>query len=368
MTQTVRMALDWLELDPDRLGFSPFDTDTFHTSRVLWLVEEERIIWAEVDWGKVDVALLDDALKVDLKTAASTVEKAKQGDVQGDVKAAVLALHAALVIPYSTTTSDMLGAFLGIQNANDVLRFAQRYGPLRLCQHGCPGDSSVESSQWKAYHKGGTWCTGPTIVKALTETAMASPLPAVFHQENVSDWLRFVGIAKALLSIGIADRVVDAGFTGYSDKGGQRIGGRADWETLMRDWWLYDDTKMEGFFNSVRDVTRLIVTHSVSSWIRMGRVTPALEWGRDEGKPSLRLSASTFGHLGLQLAATLATAKNFRSCDGCGTPFPRIGRAIYCQECQNNKVPARDRKRKFRQTHPGYDKHYRARQIEKQGV
>jgi hypothetical protein len=176
----------------------------------------------------------------------------------------------------------MLDAFLRIEDAADVLKFAGRFGVLALCEHGVPfthnppgGFGSSEHGCYFSFH--------PTLYRVA--------------QEPIARWLFWVQDAKKIIELAA------------------RIGQNADSEP---------------------ESDRILVALEIDDWLRYGAVRPSIEW-RGES-PSLSFEAWPFGLLALQMLFAVAGAAQVALCDGCGKPYlprrkPRPDQRHFCTHC-----------------------------------
>ena len=337
MTYTFRTTLELLGLDSDRLGQSLFDTDAVSVPPVVRLAGNYGIVWIE-----------------------PKLMELRDGAFWAPRNVVWESTHAVQRSP-----SEMLGAFIRIHDAKDVLAFVKRYGPLKVCKHGLPATHNPlrfehVGAKGAGRYKREPWCE---LVRLATWRALSKAERAAFaewetdhavtcYRETIADWMRYVHSAKALLSIGLA---------ALSQRGLEQ----SDIQTLFREFLRQPETDLDYSLPPAR----VLVEYIVNEWITMGGVRPSLTWGPDTTRPSLDLSSNTFGQIGLQLAMTLTMTKQIVYCDSCKAPVwagnrkPRTDRAYYCDPCKHNdpQLPDRERMRRYRKAHPNYDSEYRAR-------
>jgi hypothetical protein len=207
----------------------------------------------------------------------------------------------------------MLDAFVRLRDADDVLRFARRFGVLRLCKHGLPISHEATCVQ-------------------LTD---GDGLPCA----PIARWLHFARQAKAILAIAAA---IHQG----------RPTDQADWRAVYED--CDEEAESSGRLAQLSSQTqRWFVEGRVQEWLDMSSVDPIFRWRVDQD-PALLLTTGTFGLLGIQLATAITRGAGIALCSGCGNLYTRqgrraqMGRRNYCPDCQASGVPDRDRKARWR--------------------
>ena len=219
----------------------------------------------------------------------------------------------------------MLDAFVRINGSGDVLRFARRYGPLRLCEHGFPSSHRPQYLSDEALPPG-SFCL-PTGHPGKCS-------------EPVDRWNFYVGQAKALLEIGAAL------WQG-------RLGPKAAWESVFADHGNEIVKNMLAIVGEQPNVDRASISAVVySSWLRAGDVRLCWWWGAEPAEPSFWVGGHTFDFLAVQLAAALSRAGDIAICDGCSQAYPRKRRPQrmrrnFCAVC-GVKVSNRLRQRDLR--------------------
>lgn len=235
--------------------------------------------------------------------------------------------------PEPEFTKGMLDAFLRIGGGDDVLRFAQHYGILELCNHDQPimyGQSmKCTPRDWSVCRPRG-W---PHIC-----------------WEPIDGWLRFVRQAKAMVSIAAAlnqgepTKQTHWANLAWSDP-------KQPTSNSANKLAFSDQEKSrlgERLANSGKIYQRQQLAEEVGKWLRMGGVEPLFTWSRSG--PSIGLTGTTFGTLAVQLMFAVGKSQAIAVCNGCGQPYmregkkPQKGRRNFCPSC-GSTVASRLRKR-----------------------
>jgi len=220
-----------------------------------------------------------------------------------------------------------LDAFLRIRDARGVLRFARRYGPLGICEHGLPASHNPPPPA--AIHSRTVWWCSP------------------LGRDPLDRWYYFAGLARAVIAIA-------------ADLRQNKPGSVADWRTIFAeapgpdyvdgadDWRA---SLVEHLASSV-EAGRRCLSDVLLGWLDLGNVRPALDWPVANAAPSLSLIGNTFGVLGVQLLFAVAAAHSLAICSGCSTPYlrkskPRSDRRNFCAMC-GATVASRLRQRDYR--------------------
>jgi hypothetical protein len=210
----------------------------------------------------------------------------------------------------------ILEDFIGLKDASGqaILRYAQQWGPLQICEHGRP-----------ASHTG-----------AHLNGCVPRGTPPVF-EERFDDWRRYAREADRILL-----------------KATQLHQGAVTPEMLayLRDGDSEEDRRHpEEALSNWRDSVELTVNY----WMRMGAVHPAMRW--TSSGPRLEMAATgLFGALCLELVTALARVRNLLCCASCSKWFSREGAVVpgrnqYCPACgrkaknRRNSKAYRDRER-----------------------
>lgn len=219
---------------------------------------------------------------------------------------------------YQRSQVDATGAldtFVRIKIPEQILSFAQRYGPLGLCKHGRPPMHRGRDQERR-------WC---------------SPC----GNESLKRWLDYVELARSCLNF-TATIDVDPNKIKIPAKYFKRI--------VSNQPKNIPDYKMV----SALGFGKWLVVDIINEWLGDAGVWPMLNW--DSKEPTLILSGGgIFGALGIQLLSAM-TRSNLAVCSGCGMPYirklrkPQRGKRNFCPECGetvSNKLRQRDhRKRK----------------------
>lgn len=261
----------------------------------------------------------------------------------------------------STSPKRMLDNFVSIRTDKDVLRFAQRFGVMFICQHGLPATHSSPHSTaypWDDLPQPGEkrgWCMALgsdnakwSEGKGWNEEALWAPLDSWFH---------YVGLARAILNLGIA---LHSGQPGAVDDwkavltGGlaRQIGQEEVLAEVLAGKRSGRAGVIPGFRYYVPPTApgRLYLSSAVSAWLYLGNVRPSLVWPPPDfhtrtegGEPVLELHGGNplcvFGPLGVQLMVAVSKGHAVAICSGCGNPYlregrkPQAGRKNFCPEC-----------------------------------
>jgi hypothetical protein len=217
----------------------------------------------------------------------------------------------------------MLDNFVRLHNASGILRFAKRYGVLRICEHMLPASHSA-------------------AVPDFYTRASCEPLGHDARRcEPLSGWFGFAEQARGMLKIAAA---LNMG----------KPGAKSDWLAVLQQHpdaaeWAKDLDEQP----DVRLHQQHLAMH-VDFWLAIAQPTFRLDWPKGRNQPALILQATTFGHIALGLAASIAAQAGVSVCDGCSRVFvasdrkPRIDRRNFCDPCKDNGVPARLRKQDWR--------------------
>lgn len=241
----------------------------------------------------------------------------------------------------------LLESFAALADASDeeILRFAGKWGFLKLCRHGLP-----------MRHEG--------------RIAIGKDACVFTGKESLTAWRLYSRTAGLVLTI--AARLLDG-----------ESGGVAEWAKLYPEtieaiddvalWLRSEEERLASVFLDHRDVEegrlffRSMVTRSdpsalayqrnelarfVSRWLELADVRPALRWGTPTSVEVEfeAVPASLFGALGVQLMAMLGRSNPPRRCDACGRFFsparrPSTGKRRFCSrpECKREAVNAAKR-------------------------
>ena len=221
----------------------------------------------------------------------------------------------------------ILDSFVKIRGEDDVLRFAEQFGPLRLCPHNLPWTHERETVFFDLRPEDGE-CHGAV-----------SP-------ESLAAWFQWVETARAILTIA-------------AELHQGRVPNREVWETASQilnpryqeepeDWPNARDPQQF-------DLARLYCADLGWAWMDLANIKPKLDWGDGIQAPRLYLwpIPFAFGALGLQLAQAVTRSHGLAICSGCGNPYvrsrtrPQAGRRNYCPDC-GTRAALRDAQRERR--------------------
>ena len=253
-------------------------------------------------------------------------------------------------LDFGAEALDFIGAldrFALLRTGKDVLRFAQRFGVLDICEHGLPCTHNprllsipllglIQSpSLWKPVEVGIEQDPSFLIVEHGERTWCEST-----GMEAIEIWLFWSRMAAAILNITTAlRRDVPTN--------------RADWEVVITEESEERLPLIDALLTR-RWIAQVYIAEAVNRWLRLADVRLSLSWAIGVENPSLMVEADTFGLLGVQLLTAVTGTQSLALCDGCSRPYvrkgrrPQSGRANYCPNCRALKVPARERQRRRR--------------------
>jgi hypothetical protein len=216
-----------------------------------------------------------------------------------------------------------------------ILSFAQRFGPLWLCErHGIV-----------AWHRpvfqfrnglGPAPAAGDEEVNPASLTCPPGRIPGHFH-EPLASWHALALRARNLLLVTaqlrdgeIPPRAAWAKVDGFTES-------FKDAWVRLEDPWNRLAENLNWFFE-VADVASLVESEraSLSLVLRSRSIT------------------SPLAIVALQLVLAATRAQGLFTCAGCGAPYPARRprgkeRRTYCSKCRRNKIPQRDAARDWRQ-------------------
>jgi hypothetical protein len=222
--------------------------------------------------------------------------------------------------PHYNIPRGMLDAFVRIRNGHGVVRFASRFGVLGICGHGLPHTHNAQCPLMYATPR--TW----------------NPV----YWEPLDRWLYYANYARSMLSVASA---MHQGEKAQAE----------DWTLLYEGvGGLGVPEEINKAFRQMPSLAQTFFAYVVNWWMRIGGVSPSLSWGGPaHPEPQFRLTAGTFGLLGVQLMAAVTRSQDVYICDGCGLPYlrdgrkPQAGRRNYCGTCGEREAN-RQRQRKWR--------------------
>lgn len=221
----------------------------------------------------------------------------------------------------------MLDEFVRIRDANEVVSFVVKRGPLGLCQHALPATHNrswppSEDSE-SCYHMGA----------ALYEHGLGG-------YEYVGAWLYFAELMRSALNVGAT----------------LQVGSEPDETDLWRLRDMPNELTNGGLGPpeplSDREARSAELSLEITSafLMRMASIVPLLSF--KDGSPTMVFSTSTFGGLVLQLTQALSRSQGLTICASCGLPYSRFGRKVqagrrnYCPSC-GPRAALRDAQRAY---------------------
>jgi hypothetical protein len=288
-------------------------------SGIRFIIRRIRTLFESYNMKKIEKVILDSLMDAEMLDAAGN-----DSILTGSLPFGQLSIpqHMYVIgdslyyrddVDYSrerVSDAGILNAFVRIKTADDVLRFARRYGTLGLCKHGLP-----------PMHRG-SWYRDVIKDRELVEVirtdeweprlggserGWCSPV----SPEPVKKWLKYSELALSYLNLA-ASLKIDTG------------------------------KRMKG-------LRQLFLQDGINEWLGDAGIRLELNWGRQE--PTLILTGGgVFGALGVQLL-TAVTANTLAVCSGCGNPYlrqvkkPKPGQRNFCDTCISNDVPNRLRQR-----------------------
>ena len=228
-------------------------------------------------------------------------------------------LHYRYVSPFGKprdAEDGMLDAFVRLEDEPDVLKFAQRWGPLRLCSHNLTSRHGTQTIFFD--------------VEGKCETGK--------DEEPLEAWFLWADSARALLSVAANLHQGQEPSLDVWRRAEQMLNPRATRasESTVRQSKLWE--------------SQIYCGDLVWAWLDIARISPKFTW---DGTPQFFLWTDAFGTLGLQLAQAIARSHGLAVCDGCGVAYmrqgrkPQVGRRNYCQSC-GKKAAVRDAQRALR--------------------
>ena len=265
--------------------------------------------------------------------------------------------------------SGLLEHFLRLRDASasEILRYAQRWGVLGLCEHDFPAQHPPQywpSRAMEAHACPYAWDDPyglgplrlskrqPQRVRRSTRAGVIWINPrADFHAchvrgmfeadayvgkpwEPVDAWRTWARRAHALLAVAAALQRKERG--------------------AQSDWWIATDMKIE----TPRPPTKgwRLLAYVADYWLKAADVRPwpqfqdgvvRLTLGSDWGHSPL------FGAIAVQLVLAMSGAQGFVVCDACRNVYapprtPRAGERHYCPTCRDRKIPQRHAASRYR--------------------
>jgi hypothetical protein len=217
----------------------------------------------------------------------------------------------------------MLDSFIRIRNDASVLRFAERYGVLGICQHFWPNPH---------YDTNGRLC-GP-------QEAEIEPKKRAYW-EPTHRWRELAVQGRALAEI--AAKL-------YGSKGANATEWGLAFQRAGTDEWA------EVAARQTPEDQRVWLAMEVNRWLAWGRPELRLIWPAAKTEPTIEIVATTWGTLALQLLTTVARYRVVAFCDICGEDYypdkyrPRVGQRRICgkEECRLKADALRKREERER--------------------
>lgn len=223
-----------------------------------------------------------------------------------------------------TSGAGMFEDFLKLEEGSDevILRYAQKWGVLRLCREHLAPSSHV-----------------PHRLKVLIED---DHWPCRVNEwagrqwEPIDRWRYYSRQANAMLKIAV---VLGGALPGEKPQPASRV----DWESTLELFTpQIDPEAFRLLVTDKRDAMRIqgvLLERAVNEWLAMGDARVAWRWSR--GRPQVDLGGdSLFSAMAVQLSLALARVDGLSICDECRRPYPARrrnapGKPRYCPSCRN---------------------------------
>lgn len=233
--------------------------------------------------------------------------------------------------PHVYPDRTLLRRFVGLAGGSDdeILRFAERWGPLDLCRHDLSSAHTLGDPN------------RPRLCPRRIRHGLT--------YESIDAWRGHSRHARAVLNLSAA---LYAG----------RSGAVADWESVGIDNW-----RLGGIHTNLGAV--------LSEWLVLGGVAPRFTWldpsETQLGKPRIVMDgAGLFGGLAAMLLLAVVRSESVVPCSEAGCTAlaepTRRGARPYCPTHGGEATRSRDRAQTFRARHPDYYRNRRARQKDRQ--
>ena len=230
------------------------------------------------------------------------------------------------------TSPVLLQSFIALKEAdnNSILRFAKRWGVLRICRHGLP-DSHLPYGQMNDQVMGHAFKFCSPQDTDLVE--------GCWYCERISEWRTWAAEIEAVLNIA-------------ANLNNGKVGSDQDWAQLSK--WIEEgvwDLLYEPL-EPLESQFRLFIW-VLRGWIEVANLHPSLT--RKDGKWSLSFfTGGLFQGLTLRLILAVTTTDSLAVCSACGVSYfperrPDSQRRNYCQLCRRSGVPIRDAQRASRE-------------------
>jgi hypothetical protein len=232
----------------------------------------------------------------------------------------------------------LLEAFIRLDGAPDdaVLRFAKRWGPLGLCEHGFP-----------ASHPGDYWPTRPVEFHPCPDRPTIGEhhrcIRRGYHEdarwEPITEWRQWTKLAKATLEFVVSLQQ-------------PKVPPIEMWGAMCA---LEGSPTGSGFpgWPRTRENAQAYLAMMIGYWLRAANLQLSVEIGQRAGITWGSLENPVFGAIAMQLALVASGKWGLAICSGCGTSYapsrqPREKTRHYCLACSENGVPKRDASRAYR--------------------
>lgn len=249
----------------------------------------------------------------------------------------------------------LLQEFTGLGNADDaqLLRFAQKYGPLHLCKHGFAFGHRERDFNLRCY-------ASDIEEEDLTRGTCA--------RESVEGWRRYIRRAKGILTV--ATKLRDGRRASTNDwswildgiPSANAEDPLASLLTLRKEDALAANPLLAVLAAQPRRTLpeqRQVLALAVNHWLDECEIGVSIEWpqsgidfriGRSD---PFGLGSSLLIAIGVQLLRAVLRQESFVWCSTCGYPYPpkrwpRAGEMHYCQRC-GRAAALRNAQRKFRE-------------------
>lgn len=227
---------------------------------------------------------------------------------------------------WETSVVGMLDAFIRLTKPQDVVRFAERWGVLGLCEHLVP---AIHNSPGM-YGMSGCKVLGPPKTR--------------YYWEPLESWFFYARTARSVLNAAAA---LQAGH----EPPVELMDELKAWISTVRqepdlpplDWWVKA---------SAAEHLELLVNF----WLHLGGVKPRIRLSTTP--PTFAFRVGAFGAIGMQLMQSITRTQGLTLCSSCGYPYPRSGRRVqagrrnYCPTC-GRTAALRDAQRNYAERKKG---------------
>ena len=265
--------------------------------------------------------------------------------------------------PSAITSFDgALDLFILVKDSDDVLRFAQRFGVLGICEHGLPSgfnrgcpdcrtrlsivgpcvprQCEVRRRAKESGRQPWVRCGAHTSVLVDYEPTEHGP-KRIERKNRIRDcWLRYVHhepVQGWLTLAQLATSTVSVAAAVHQNSQEEPEGWEILWRMLRTYAYAVADA---GWYEKppfTQEEGRRLVGASVGWWLDIAGVRPIFWW--DALGAHVEFWGGTFGALGLQLVRAVGRAGAISVCSACGATYVRPnrraqkGRRNYCPSC-----------------------------------